>query len=263
MLPEPATGRSGGKLFPGMPVYREQPPTAALARWVECAWFLESATAVTGHRVPPDGCLDIVYDRRHGLRAIGAMTAEQRFDFPEAACLAGIRFRPGVARVFLGVPPAELTDGSAPLEDLWPRRACELERRLDDAKSIQDAMRILLGNFPRPAAAPNPVQQAIEALTASNGSANMESAACQANLSPRQFRRRCLEESGLAPKQLARVLRFRHACQIARTARRRNWAIVALDAGYCDQSHFVREFREFTGRTPMTVLFNTANDRSA
>ena len=48
------------------------------------------------------------------------MTAERRFDFPAGAALAGIRFRPGVARAFLGVPPAELTDGLAPLEDLWP-----------------------------------------------------------------------------------------------------------------------------------------------
>jgi hypothetical protein len=180
-----------------MLVYREQPPTVALGRWVECAWCLESATAVSGHRVPPDGCLDIVYDRSQGLRAIGTMTVEQRFDFPAGACLAGIRFRPGMAGAFLGVSPARLTDGSAPLEDLWPRRARELERQLDDAKSIQSAIGILLGNLPRPATSPTPVQQAIEALAASHGNADPETAACQANLSPRQFRRRCLEESGL------------------------------------------------------------------
>src|SRR5271154_2263655 len=106
-----------------MPVYREQPPNAPLSRWIECAWFLESRGAVCGHRVPPDGCLDIVYDRRHGLRAIGAMTVEQRFDFPQDAHQTGVRFRPGMAGRFLGISPAELTDASAPLEDLLPRRA--------------------------------------------------------------------------------------------------------------------------------------------
>lgn len=73
-------------------------------------------------------------------------------------------------------------------------------------------------------------------------------------------RRRCLEESGLTPKHLARVLRFRYACRIAHAAGRRvDWVRIALDGGYCDQSHFIGDFREFTGRTPMAVLSNTAS----
>ncbi len=244
-----------------MPAYREQPPSPALARWVECGWFLEADTAATGHRVPPDGCLDIVYDRRNGLRAIGTMTAEQRFDFPEGAYVTGIRFRPGMAGSFLGVSPEELTDASAPLEDLWSRRARELTRRLDDARSIRDAMRILLGNLRAPAGPPNPVQQAIEAIAAANGNTGLDQAACQANLSPRHFRRRCLQESGLTPKLLARVLRFRHACRIASAAARLDWSAIALEAEYFDQAHLIRDFRCFTGITPMAVFSNTRHGR--
>jgi AraC-like DNA-binding protein len=240
-----------------MPVYREEPPNAPLSRWVECAWFIESAEAVTGHRVPPDGCLDIIYDRRHGLRAIGTMTIEQRFHFPPGAHMTGIRFRPGMAGNFLGVSLAELTDRSAPLEDLFPRRARELKRQLDDANSIQDAMRILLGSLPPPITALTPTQQAIEALAVANGNADLDFAARQANLSLRQFRRRCLEESGLTPKRLCRVLRFRHACRIAGGVDRLNWSAIALEAEYFDQSHLIRDFHEFTGHTPMAVFSNT------
>ena len=239
-----------------MSVYREQPPPASLARWVECAWSLDSDGPIAGHRVPPDGCLDIIYDRRDGLRAIGTMTVEQRFQYSEGATLAGVRFRPGMAGPFLGVPAAELTDGSAALEDLWSRRAGELARKLDDAKSIQDAMRILLANLPGPAEAPNPVQLAIEAVATANGNADLDSTANQANLSPRQFRRRCLEESGLTPKRLCRVLRFRHACNLARSAGRPNWSAIALEAEYFDQAHLIRDFHEFTGRSPMAVFSN-------
>jgi AraC-like DNA-binding protein len=241
----------------------EQPPLAPLSRWVECGWFLDTPEAVTGHRVPPDGCLDIVYDRSNGLRAIGTMTREQRFHFPSGAHLAGVRFRPGMAGIFLGVSPAELTDTSTPLEDLWPRRARELERQLDDARSIQDAMRILLGNLPAPGAALTPMQQAIESLSATNGTADLDVVARQANLSPRQFRRRCLEESGLTPKRLCRVLRFQHACRLASDdldrseVDRLDWPAIALEAEYFDQSHLIRDFQEFTGHTPMAVFSNT------
>lgn len=243
-----------------MPSYCEQPPTASLARWVECVWLLEGDSAVIGHRVPPDGCLDIIYDRRHGLRAIGTMTREQRFDFPKGVCLAGIRFRPGRAGPFLGVSPVELTDGSAPLEDLWARRARELQTKLEDARSIQHAMQILLSSLRMPEIAPNPVQRAIEAIAAANGNADLDSVARQANLSPRQFRRRCLEESGLGPKHLCRVLRFRHACRIAvdqENTDRRDWAAIALEAEYFDQAHFIHDFHRFTGLTPMAVFSNT------
>jgi len=216
-------------------VYREHEPTPALSRYVECVWTLDSPTGTNSHRVSPDGCLDIVYDRAHGLRAIGTMTTEQHFHFPRGAQLAGIRFRPGMARIFLGVSSAELTDASLPLEDLWSTRARELQRRLDDADSIQHASQILLKNLPAPAATPNPPQQAIESLAAANGNADLDLIAHHANLSPRQFRRRCLEETGLTPKRLARVLRFRHACRIADGPDRPNWSDIALAAEYFDQ----------------------------
>ncbi len=218
---------------------------------------MQSNSALTGHRVSPDGCVDIIYDRRNGVSAVGTMTVEQRFNYPDGAWITGIRFRPGMAGAFLGASPAELTDTSAVLEDLWPGRARELTRQLDDARSIRDAMRVLLANMPKPARVPNPVQQAIEALTAANGSADLENTARQANLSPRQFRRRCLEESGLTPKHLCRVLRFRHACRVARASNRPNWSDVALETEYFDQAHFIRDFREFTGFTPMAVFSNT------
>jgi len=243
-------------------MYRERGPSTPLSGWLECGWSLESTQAIEEHRVAPDGCVDILYDRKQGLRVVGAMTVEQRFDYSHGAALAGVRFRPGMAGPFLGASPAELTDGTAALDDLWPRRARALQQRLDDARSIQDAAQILMVSLAAPVSAQNPVQRAIHALTAANGNLDLDVLARHANLSGRQFRRRCLEESGLTPKHLARVLRFRNACKIARAAGRRpDWAVIALDAGYCDQSHFIRDFREFTGRTPVSlgvsVLSNT------
>src|ERR1035438_6503164 len=83
-----------------------------------------------------------------------------------------------------------------------------------------------------------------------NGIADVDWMARQAGLSPRQFRRRCMEEAGLGPKRLARVLRFRYANRLAAAARRPDWSLIAASAGYFDQAHLIRDFREFTGRTP-------------
>jgi len=235
-------------------LYRERRPSCALEEFVECAWSLEGPKPVVGYAVPPDGCIDIVYDRATGVRVVGAMTSQQHFAFEAPPVLAGIRFHPGMARPFIGVSAAELTDGSMPLESNWGR---ELRRRLDDARCMDEASAILLGAFRPSVARPEPIHRAMAALTHANGSSDLDWIAGQANMSPRHFRRRCLEETGLTPKRLSRILRFRFASRLADQSRTPNWPAIAANAGYFDQAHLIRDFREFTGRTPMAVFSNT------
>jgi AraC-like DNA-binding protein len=55
---------------------------------------------------------------------------------------------------------------------------------------------------------------------------------------------------GLTPKRYCRVLRFQRVLRRIAADREAAWADIALAAGYSDQPHFAREFREFTGVTP-------------
>jgi AraC-like DNA-binding protein len=232
-------------------VYLETSPGPALDRAVECCWLLETGPALE-HAVRPDGCLDIVYSRETGLRAVGAMTIEQRFAMPAGSRTIGVRFRPGMARPFLRIPPAELTEKIVSLEDLWGPRARDLESRLESELSVRTLAAALIAP-----PAPDPVKRAIEAMVKARGAVDLDWVASQAGMSPRQFRRRCFEESGLGPKHLCRILRFRHACELAST-RGAGWAAIAADAGYFDQAHLIRDFQEFVGRAPVSVFSNTA-----
>ena len=228
-------------------MYHEHAPPAALSRLVECAWTLDTTDPLT-HSVPPDGCTDLLYSRESGVQAVGAMTSSSTFTFPKGASIAGIRFRPGMGKLFLQEPVAELTDRVA--EQPTVGRA-----RLDDARTIQQAMSLMMAALRPSEESLSPTQKAIEHMVARNGNVSMPWLADQAGLSERQFRRRCQEESGLGPKFLARVLRFRFAQRLAGDART-DWAGIAADAGYFDQAHLIRDFREFTGATPVAVFSN-------
>jgi AraC-like DNA-binding protein len=57
---------------------------------------------------------------------------------------------------------------------------------------------------------------------------------------------------GASPKQLASIVRFRHAVRAYRPGL--TLTQLAYDAGYFDQSHLIREFRAFTGLTPRDFL---------
>jgi AraC-like DNA-binding protein len=246
----------------GKEMYREQPPPEALTRWIECGWCSETTDEPGGHAVRPDGCVDIVYSPDDGLRIVGAMTAPQCFHYSAGTQIVGVRFHPGKARGLLGVAPAELTDGVVALQDVWGSRARALEERLREARSPGETIALLLNCVPAPQDPPNPVQKAIEAISAEHGAYDLDTAASQANLSSRQFRRRCLKESGLTPKHLSRVLRFRYACALARQTERPEWPAIAADAGYFDQAHLIRDFHEFAGGPPMSVFSNTADGLS-
>jgi AraC-like DNA-binding protein len=201
--------------------------------------------------------LDIVYSAYGGLIAVGAMTTERRFAIPMGEQVTGVRFRPGMARALLRIQADELTNGIVPLDSILGWIAREASSRLAD-QSTGTACAGLLRSLLHPVETKNPVQRAIEFATVHHGVVDLDWVARQANLSPRQFRRRCIEESGLGPKLLFRILRFRHAREraIASRPRRASWADIAAESGYCDQAHLIRDFHQFTGRSPMAVLSN-------
>ena len=77
--------------------------------------------------------------------------------------------------------------------------------------------------------------------------------ATDAGISSRQLERRFLREIGVGPKLLGRILRFQ---QVFRAVERLDarWASIAVDCGYYDQAHLIRDFNQFAGQTPSVLL---------
>jgi transcriptional regulator GlxA family with amidase domain len=85
------------------------------------------------------------------------------------------------------------------------------------------------------------------------GLISVDKLASDAGISTRQLQRKFLHEVGVGPKLLSRILRFQ---QVFRALERSDasWAPVAIDCGYYDQAHLIRDFNQFAGQTP-SVLF--------
>jgi AraC-like DNA-binding protein len=212
--------------------YRERLAAVHLASSVECFWTLR-ADSDGAHRVYPDGCMDLMYTRSGGrsrLEVIGAMT-----HYIDAEAAAN-----------------ELRDAAVEWQAIHPHDARWLKTRLDDADSVAEMVAVCEPVIQ--AAQGDGVQRAIAELERRRGWVDLEWLARQANVSERQFRRLCVARTGLAPKQLARILRFRHAMGLLRGARWGELTSVALDCGYYDQAHFVHEFREWAGVSPVRFL---------
>ena len=75
-------------------------------------------------------------------------------------------------------------------------------------------------------------------------------------LSKKQFERSFNSFVGINPKEYTRIVRFQKALAQMQyqPGKEINQAQIAYTSGYADQSHFIREFKQFCGYTPMSLL---------
>lgn len=212
-------------------------------------------------RVLPDGCTDLIFsmvDGRVHAYAVGTMTRPLMAPRKPGEEIFGVRFHPAMSHGLLRVPTGLLTDQVVELESLWGQDARALEQRLAEAATREERMALIAAAL-QPRDDDTPVQRAALWVVENRGEASADELARHAGLSARQFRRLCIEQTGVGPKMLCRIVRFRAAVNDT-ASRSTDWAGFALDHGYYDQAHFINEFREFSGLTPaeyVSVFYNT------
>lgn len=89
-------------------------------------------------------------------------------------------------------------------------------------------------------------------LIRSAGSISIEQLAEDTGYTARYIDRCFRNETGLSPKQLAKIVRFQAAVSALNQNQHKGRSLteIAADLGYFDQSHFVHDFKAYTGLTP-------------
>jgi AraC-like DNA-binding protein len=171
-----------------------------------------------------------------------------------------VNVSPPAAHRLLGLPLHQLAYRQVPLEDVLDEPF--LTERLYEAGGWEQRFRLLDRVLARRLARARPPSPgagwAWRRLVESHGAVRIGSLATELGWSRKRLVARFREEIGLPPKTAGRVLRFERARSLAQEAARPDWARIALEAGYYDQSHLINEFRAFGGRTPETFFQDAA-----
>jgi len=247
-------------------LYKEYPPHPALLAYVECMWAAcarPSDGAAYTHRVLPDNCVDILWqDSGAAGFAVGMMSRAIQVASSVPVRTVAVRFRPGAAGRFLGLPLHVLTDQRADIDQLWGRSDAD---RLADAlwgADLSDLQRIALleadllarlRSF-EPAGGDTLIRHALAALDASHGNLRIEDLAAQMRVSRQHMAAQFRAKVGLSPKLYARIARFRRATAALRETNSPDFAQLALECGYFDQSHLIHDFQDFSGSAPERFL---------
>jgi AraC-like DNA-binding protein len=247
-------------------------PAPPLARFIDHLWWLSDAPAHGKEHIVPAGTLELVInldedefriyerdDSEHCQRLAGAMVsgAYSRYfviDTREHASIIGVHFKPGGALPFLGVPAGALAATHVELDMLWGPAARELREKLCAAISPErrfDVLeRALMQRLSSRFEMRHAAQSGVESL---RRGLKVREVAEDLALSQRRFITVFNADIGLTPKLFARITRFQRAFAIAQNASDPDWARLALEAGYFDQSHMIRDFVEFSGFAPTAM----------
>jgi AraC-like DNA-binding protein len=190
---------------------------------------------------------------------LGARGQGYLLEHENAPNYAAIRFKPGGLAAFSRIPINDLTDTYVSLDDVWDARSshCIVDQLAvgptpqAQAHSLDVALLARLN----PPEHLNRLLTATQQLTYAPKLPAMRALADTVNLSQKHFERLFTRYIGFRPSLFARIMRFQRALHNALAQPR---ALVlsqlALNAGYYDQAHFTRDFKQFSGSAPVEFL---------
>lgn len=216
------------------------------------------------HRVLPDNCVDILWqDGGRPAFAVGMMSTAIQVASAGPVGTVAVRFKPGAAGAFLATPLHALTDQRADIDLLWGRSDAD---RLADAlwtRELSDRERIALietqllrrlRDVDSMAGGGALIRGALDVLDASAGGVRIDDLAAHLGVSRQHLAAQFRARVGLSPKLYARICRFRRATAALKASPAPDWARLALECGYFDQSHLIHDFQEFAGSAPERFL---------
>jgi AraC-like DNA-binding protein len=248
-------------------------PHPALSEFVEDFWLYDGYTSAhERERILPSGTFELVlnlrenelriYDplNREGCRCYsgavisGPYASAFMSDAREEVSIIGVHFKPGGAFPFLGFAAGELADAHVDLAEIWKADAESLRAQLADVSAPGERLRLLqralIRHLKRPLDHHPAVATALAAHRRSAAGTRTRELARAADLSERRFIEVFRHEVGMTPKLFDRVLRFQRVLSLMTTDPEPEWAMLAATCGYFDQSHLIRDFRQFTGIAP-------------
>lgn len=165
-----------------------------------------------------------------------------------------VHFKPGMLFRLFNIPVVEFSGDYFDAETVLGRQVREVSEQLASARSYSEMVEAvenyLVKMIGRVKQHVHPVDKVANFLTADPTRFSLEWLASQACLSPRQFNRKFTERMGIGPKFYSRLVRFYYAYLYKEANPDMDWFTVAINFGYNDYQHLVKDFKQFTQATP-------------
>lgn len=260
--------------------YTELRPCNSLTQYVKCFYIYESETNVAFEdTVFPSGCVEIIFNLGTGnwqtavgdsfvtnpcVELWGQIIRPLPIKSIGRNTMLGIRFLPHAASYFLNEKVDLFTNQVIDFSDLSGNAVRALYSKLLEATTwdkrielIENFLLYRLSGSERKLDKIAMVNNIMNEIRQDDFFDNIENVASRHGVTSRYLQKLFLQYTGLTPKLYTKINRFQNSLRLV-TKRDVSFTSIAYDCGYFDQSHFIREFKSFTGLTPSVYSFESS-----
>ncbi|MCM3905323.1 MAG: helix-turn-helix domain-containing protein [Pyrinomonadaceae bacterium] len=254
-------------------IHRLRFPQPPLSQFVENMWLVQGFSAdYTREKILPDGAIELIFDLdpepkrifedevSAGFRTVkkawisGERTRYIVIGAARNQSMVGVRFRPGGAYPFFRFPISELSEWVTELDLIWGSLVDEIRDQLQAIDSPDARLgrleSLLLRQVQRTLEPNRSITFAGHQLQHSPQFLAIRDLASMVGISQQHLISQFEKMVGLRPKSFARVCKFQKVVNRLEQQKQIEWSALALECGYYDQAHFIKEFQAFSGLNP-------------
>lgn len=254
-------------------IYKQKEPVQELAGVIKSFWMIDSEgdATIRQEKIIPDGYPEMIFHYGDPFRARipNEWSVQQKdllagqisnYFFLENTGRVGmfaLKFQPWALRKLFSIKIANYTDTVLPI-DLKVSSTIQAIKHVAIRPSSFDektaAIENILLDFVKPGSTKSKGELATALIIHHKGAITLQQVQEQIGISERSLERYFKEYIGLSPKFYCRIIRFAYIFSLVNQGTI-DWSDVSFLAGFYDQSHFIKNFKEFTGEEPSTYGF--------
>jgi AraC-like DNA-binding protein len=231
-------------------------PTPDLRYFVEhywlIAWDLRDQPPYVQETLPYPS-VHLVFEAGR-TRIYGVITGKFARRLEGQGQVFGVKFRPGAFYPFLRSPISQITDAEIGLEEAFGIDSSALEQTIfaqpSQERQLELVEQFLHSRQPERDLAIDQINQIIDGIIADRSITKVDDVACRFSFGKRTLQRLFSQYVGVSPKWVIKRYRLQEAADQLADGTALDWPRMALDLGYFDQAHFIKDFKRIVGRTP-------------
>jgi AraC-like DNA-binding protein len=251
--------------------YHEYHPEGLLGDYIQTIWSMESETDEETYPrslIMPDGIVEIIFHYKDPFlyysgntqmllpdnAAVSMMKQYIEIESSEKTGFVAVRFYPWGAYHFFDTPIADFLDDVINGEELWGDDSKGIIASLKSAGTMQERYALteafLIRQLDVHKKFEAKTDEAVRMIRESKGTLSIDEVGKKTGQDKKQLERKFSSLVGATPKIFSRVCRFLHICHHLDEQKGKSLTQLAYECGYYDQSHFINEFKVFSGFTP-------------
>lgn len=191
---------------------------------------------------------------------VGVQTEHVHWKMPGGTTLLGITIKPEVFKALFNRSVGDLADDYAEVNDFFgpalngfiqwlkadPAPETAAQKTSEFFRNRVNAVEL--------AQVHNYLPEAMQYIRFSTGAQSVDEVCDKVFVGKRQLQRAFLDCIGVSPKKYGRVVRFNSAYNFVQQYPKATWTDITYQFGYADQSHFIRDFKQFAGENPTAFM---------